>query len=360
MNILRQSLYLLRGRLFLSLCVILLWVIAATQPVFAQTQVNANDRGWYNGAGTHNPANNNTYTGFYLGDTYLSYYRFTIPAGVTCVQSATLELEVENYYGDGSPHTLDLYDILPVHVPDLDIVNGNGNGVAIHADMGSGTSYGTQAGLTSADIGSVLLFNLPAAALTEIENASGSDFAVAAMTSSASGGTFWGMRYSAGNENRIHRLTYTECPVVPDLKVDKSIEVYDPGALGLYGLPGNDVIYTITVTNEGTGGVDTDTMVLIDRMPAELSFYNGDIDDGGPEVNPVAFSETGSGLTLNYAADVAFSNFATDPANFAACGYVPAAGYDPNVTYICINPKGAMAAGNPDPNFSVQFRAQIK
>lgn len=336
------------------------FMLILTDLAFAQVQINANDRGWYNSGGSHNPGNNNTYTGFYISDTYRSYYRFTIPSGVTCISSATLELEVEAYYGDGSPHTVDLFDVLPVHVPDLDIVNGNGNGVAIHTDLGSGSAYGTRAGLTSASIGSVLSFTLPAAAITQIVNASGGDFAVGAMSTSSSGGTFWGLRFSGGNETRIHRLTYTECPPLPDLKAKKNVEIYDPNALNLYALPGNDVVYTITVTNEGLGPVDTDTMELIDYLPPDMIFYNDDIDDGGPESEPVAWSENGSGLSFNYATDVAFSNSTTIPQNFSACSYSPSVGYDPNITYICFNPKGQMATGNPNPTFSLKFRSQIK
>jgi len=325
----------------------------------AQTVINANDRGWYHNGGSHNPNNNNTFTGTFRNFVYRSYFRFTIPASVTCVDSATLEIELENYYGNGTPHTISVYDVDAAHVPILDTTNGSGNGVNIHNDLGSGTFYGAQAGLTSANIGDLITFNLPAAALAHIEAAAGGDFAVGGRTTASTPSTFFGLRFSAGNEQRIHRLTINECAVVPDLKAKKTVEVFDPQNQGLYNLPGNDVIYTITVVNEGIGPVDTDTMVLIDAIPGEITFYNGDIDDGGPETNPVAFQDSGSGLTWNYGTDVRFSNAASAPADFASCNYTPAAGYDSSVTYICINPKGAMAAGTPFPEFSVQFRSRV-
>jgi uncharacterized repeat protein (TIGR01451 family) len=143
------------------------------------------------------------------------------------------------------------------------------------------------------------------------------------------------------------------------LGASKTINVFDPGALGLYAVPGNDVIYTITATNTGSGAADVDSIEIIDALPPEVTFYNGDIDDAGPETDPVSFAQTGAGLTFTYASDVAYSNSATKPVNFAACTYTPAAGYDPAVTYICFNPKGAMASGSPDPNFSLSFRARI-
>lgn len=347
-----------RKNLVISLAGILLGTIYCTEAQ-AQTAINANDRGWYNNSGSHNPGNNNTYTGTYFNLVYRSYYRFTIPATFDCVQSARLELELENYYGNGTPHTINLYDVAAANVPLLDTQNGSGNGVNIQIDLGTGTPYGTQGGLTGANVGNILSFNLPAAALADIEAAAGSDFAVGADTIPSNPSTFYGLRFSAGNEQRVHRLTLTACPIAPDLKAKKSVEVYDPQNLGLYNLPGNDVIYTITVANEGAGSVDTDTMELIDAIPSEITFYNGDIDDGGPETDAVAFIDTGSGLTWNYGTDVRFATGATPPANFAACNHPPGGGYDSSVTFICINPKGVMTAGTPSPQFSVQFRARL-
>lgn len=143
---------------------------------------------------------------------------------------------------------------------------------------------------------------------------------------------------------------------------NKTIAIWDPEAEGLYALPGNDVIYTITSSNTGDGPTDADSIVLIDIMPPEVEFYNADIDGDGPELDPVSFTQTsGAGLSLTYANDVAFSDSNTRPATFADCTYIPTAGgYDPDVTYICFNPKGALSSGTPDPSFSVSFRARIK
>ncbi|GGX76129.1 hypothetical protein GCM10011309_27780 [Litorimonas cladophorae] len=146
--------------------------------------------------------------------------------------------------------------------------------------------------------------------------------------------------------------------VPPDLDADKSVAVYEVGG---YSLPGTDMIYTISATNTGLGTVDSDSMVLIDSIPAELIFYNGDMDDAGTATtDPVAFSETGSGLTLTYANDVGYSDSATRPTTMADCTYVPSAGYDENVKHICMNPKGEFLAGTPDPTFAVSFRAKLK
>ena len=46
------------------------------------------------------------------------------------------------------------------------------------------------------------------------------------------------------------------------------------------------MIYTITVSNIGGSAAGTDSVVLIDQIPAQMIFYYGDIDSGGPDVHP--------------------------------------------------------------------------
>ncbi len=148
-------------------------------------------------------------------------------------------------------------------------------------------------------------------------------------------------------------------PVTTTLEANKSVNVYDPDGLGLYLLPGNDAIYTINIANTGAGNVDADSLLLIDVMPGEIEFYNDDIDGlVGTETDPVSFTDNGSGLTFNFATDVAFSDASAKPADFLGCSYSPlSATYDPSVTFICFNPKGVMLAGS---NVSLNFRARLK
>lgn len=150
----------------------------------------------------------------------------------------------------------------------------------------------------------------------------------------------------------------TQCQPSATITANKSVSVYNPDGMNGYMIPGNDIIYTITVANAGPGRASADSMFLVDTMPTHVTFYNDDINDlNGPEVDPVTFSETGSGLTYTFSSDVAFSNSISKPADFDECNYTPVAvGYDENVTHICINPKGEML---PDSNWSVNFRARI-
>lgn len=168
-------------------------------------------------------------------------------------------------------------------------------------------------------------------------------------------------RIQAGSFNYADLLDPTNCTsLAPALSAEKTVSVWDPDSDGLYSIPGNDVVYSITITNTGGADIDAGTIFLVDMMPPELRFYNDDIDDDGPESDPVIGIDTGSSLTLDYGSDVAFSNALTKPADFAACAYTPTAGYDANVRFICFNPKGSMAAGGSNPSFEIKFRAQIK
>ena len=167
-----------------------------------------------------------------------------------------------------------------------------------------------------------------------------------------------GMTWTLGSSDPWGILAVAIKPstVTADLTVVKSVNIYDPAAMGLRALPGEDVIYTLQVTNAGDA-VNTDTVFVIDAIPADMTFYNDDMDDGGPATGPVYFIDGGSGLTCCLATDSDSSSSTMPPPVF---GYVPTVGYDPNIHFIRINPKGAMnPGGSPDPTFSLQFRARI-
>ena len=147
-----------------------------------------------------------------------------------------------------------------------------------------------------------------------------------------------------------------------ELTGSKTVDVWDPNSEGLYAIPGNDVLYTISASNIGNGPSDADSILLIDVMPSQLEFYNDDIDGlSGPETGPIIFAQSsGAGLSFDPSTDVRYFDGTVRPTTFADCDYTPASGYDPNVSFICFNPKGSMQSGDPDPEFSVSFRARIE
>lgn len=145
-----------------------------------------------------------------------------------------------------------------------------------------------------------------------------------------------------------------------DLKVAIDSAVYDPGGSNLKSVPQNDMLITVTVSNDIGLSTTADTIVIIVDVPSDLVFYNGDIDDAGPQTNPVSYDGSNApGLTFTYGTDVRFSDAAVKPA-FADCDYIPPAGYDPAVRFICINPKGTLPAGDPEPSFYMQMRQRIR
>lgn len=133
-----------------------------------------------------------------------------------------------------------------------------------------------------------------------------------------------------------------------------------PSSPFAYAVPGAQLIYTISVANHGAGQTDGGTLLIVDALPGDVVFHNGDPDGAGPLSDPVSFDPGTSGLSLTPASDVRFSNGTTHPATIAECNYVPAAGDDPAVRYICVTPGGTMAAGDPPPTFSLTFRGSVR
>lgn len=159
-------------------------------------------------------------------------------------------------------------------------------------------------------------------------------------------------------DGEVEDYELTVAPGDSTLNAEKTVALHDPGAVGLYATPGTDVIYRIEVFNAGNVPIDSDSLFVVDKLPPQIEFFNGPTPEFGGEA--VGWTESGSMLTFSPSTDLRFSNLSARPANFAACAYSPVAGYDPAVTYVCLNPKGELPAGDPDPGFSFRIRARIK
>ena len=110
-------------------------------------------------------------------------------------------------------------------------------------------------------------------------------------------------------------------------------------------VPGEDAFYAITVTNEGNGPIDDGTVFLVDALPARMRMLPG---------AGVGFAQDRAGLDFDEARDVGYAPAGAKPASFADCGGGPA-----DAAYLCVAPDGAMAAGAPDPSFTVTFGMRI-
>ena len=123
-------------------------------------------------------------------------------------------------------------------------------------------------------------------------------------------------------------------------------------------IPEADVIYTITVNNPGTQ-IDNGALTVTDPLPAEITFFNGDIDGAGPQTGPFEFVDGSPSSNLSCCAggQVAYSQFTTGT-DFT---YVPVAGYDVNVKRLRFIPTGAMAPGSiTATSFQIKLRGRIK
>jgi hypothetical protein len=130
-------------------------------------------------------------------------------------------------------------------------------------------------------------------------------------------------------------------------------------------IPGSSKRYALRVTNQGTGPVDNNSVLIVDQIPANTKLFVGNL--GAPGSGPVAFvnGTPSSALTWTYMA----LNNTTDDLEFSSDGgvswtYVPTAdaeGCDAAVTHIRMRPKGTMPGqGVGSPNFELQFRVVVK
>ncbi len=152
-------------------------------------------------------------------------------------------------------------------------------------------------------------------------------------------------------------LTNTKRAANALLTVSKSsAPVSDPvnGSANPKLIPGAIVQYTLSVANTGPSTVDSNSIVLIDSLPTQLTV-------GTASSPSFVQGSTSSALTFNTSTDIRYSNAASPPTSFAACTYTPVSAYDPAVRYVCLNPKGTMAGstGTP-PSFSISFNSQLK
>ena len=164
----------------------------------------------------------------------------------------------------------------------------------------------------------------------------------------------------AGDTGRGHTTENTGYWVfdnnqTPIMSADKDVAMFSGNAVS-YAIPGSDVVYSITVENTGSGPVDANSIVLIDALPNEISYFGGTTG-----ANSITFIDNDSGLTFDPAVDVRFSKASTAPTTFLGCSDTAGAGYDDTINFICLSPKGTMSEGTITPSsFTIEFRAVVK
>jgi hypothetical protein len=144
--------------------------------------------------------------------------------------------------------------------------------------------------------------------------------------------------------------------------------VSDPsnGTVNPKAIPGAILVYSLNVTNGSAGYPDSNSVVVVQSVPAQASLYVGDL--GGAGSGPVAFVQgsPSSGLSYAYSSlasttdDLAFSNNGG-----SSFGYTPvadASGFDSAVTHIRVTPRGTFAgtSGSGSPGFTISYRIKVK
>jgi uncharacterized repeat protein (TIGR01451 family) len=162
---------------------------------------------------------------------------------------------------------------------------------------------------------------------------------------------------TAGTASNTATLTVTA-----GLTLLKSSQTFsDPfnGTTNPKAIPGALVTYTIAVSNAGAAVLDANTVFVSDAVPANTDLFVNSL--GGAGSGPVAFTALTSGLTYTFTSlasatdDVSFSN--DGGTTYAYTPTPNAAGVDPAVTHIRINPKGALGAAS---SFQLQFRVRVE
>ena len=153
-----------------------------------------------------------------------------------------------------------------------------------------------------------------------------------------------------------------QAPWLSHLKTTQVVSDPVNGSVTPKSIPGAMQLYTLRITNQGTGSVDANSLAITDAIPAGVSLFVGNV--GGPGSGPIAFVNSASGLSYTFTALGSGADnldFSTNGSNWT---YVPTAdvnGVDPAVRYIRVRPQGAMAAsgGSGNPAFEIRFQVRV-
>lgn len=153
---------------------------------------------------------------------------------------------------------------------------------------------------------------------------------------------------------------------VPELQVTKVSQIWTPSAFTKFFLPANEVVYEITVANRGLANPDANSVLVVDVLPSGLSFWNGDIDAGGADTNPmiapVGFSQAnGASMTFNPSTDFGVTYGGAAPTSYGQCSSLAMDGsFRADVRYLCLRPNGILPASANSPAVTFTFRARIQ
>ena len=144
--------------------------------------------------------------------------------------------------------------------------------------------------------------------------------------------------------------------------------VSDPqnGSTNPKAIPGAVRLYSLNISNSSSGYPDSDSVVVVQPVPAGTSLFVGDL--GGAGSGPVAFAQGTpvSGLAFAFAGllsstdDVSFSN--DGGVTFTYTPVPDGTSYDSAVTHIRVAPRGIFLGSTcvGSPNFTLSYRVKVK
>jgi len=244
--------------------------------------------------------------------------------------------------------------------------NGTSQGIRYEFFVGANSINGIA---TNSGTGYTTGFNYDAAGVTQLGEKGGQGGWATLVGTDPTPGTF--IRISideevvAGDTSRTHINENVAVFGFRDdravaLSAEKTGTVWDPANAGLFAVPGEDVAYSLSITNTGIGAADAHTLFLVDPLPDDVIFYNGDFDPGDADTNPVRFTSNGSNLRFDYATDAGFSAGPAVPTGMGDCTDTPSGPFDATIRFVCLSPRGAMLSGDPDPSAVFEFRVRIQ
>ena len=105
-------------------------------------------------------------------------------------------------------------------------------------------------------------------------------------------------------------MPFTFCPpYTADLSAEKTVEMYDPSGTGgtdIYAIPGNEVLYKISVTNSATATAPANDINLNDVLPDNLQFVSASVTGfsggsfGSPTLPTTNTDCAGGACVINY------------------------------------------------------------
>lgn len=265
-------------------------------------------------------------------------------------QNGTYNISVQNNGPLSEPGAIVVTDTLPAGLTYVSAIGTGWSCSAAGQNITCTRSGSLAVGASAANI--TLTVSIAASATPSVTN-----------TATVSGTNFDNL---SGNNSNSDTVAVTTAPAINLQKTLSTISDPVNGTTNPKAIPGALSEYTLTVTNNGTGATDNNTIVLSDAIPANTALYVNDISGAG--TGPVRFIDGSPASGLSYS----FVNLSstTDGLSFSNDGgttysYIPSAdadGVDSTVTHVKITTIGSFlaAGGSGSPNLQFLFRVKIK